>query len=214
MKVISLCDLTGNIVKPWADAGYECLCIDLQTPIRKGRKKGNITYMWGDVRAWWPESFDDVAIVFAQPPCTHLTVSGNQDWPKKGLGFLIDALTLVEACRKICVASGKPYLIENPKGRLNTIWRQPDYRFHPCHYGGYLDPPGDAYTKETCLWTGGGFEMPPHKEVFALEGSKMHLLSPGPDRANQRSETPLGFSTAVFEHMHPIVQGKLNGVAA
>ncbi len=24
--IISLCDFTGNMVKPWADAGFKCYC--------------------------------------------------------------------------------------------------------------------------------------------------------------------------------------------
>mgnify|MGYP003149997532 CR=1 FL=1 len=28
--VLSLFDLTGNMVRPWAEAGYECYCYDIQ----------------------------------------------------------------------------------------------------------------------------------------------------------------------------------------
>ena len=98
---------------------------------------------------------------------------------KEGLGFLIDSLQLVEACRRIIVASGAPGFIENPKGRLNTIWREPDFRFHPSDYAGYLeDKTKDAYTKETCLWAFNGYTMPPKKAVVPMGGSKMHLLPP------------------------------------
>jgi hypothetical protein len=214
-KIISLCDKTGNMVRPWADAGYECLCIDTQHSIRAatrgGDSDGNLTYLWGDVRAWWPDSFDDVDCVFAFPPCTHLAASGARDWAQKGLTGLIDALDIIEACRRICVASSALWLIENPKGRLNTIWREPDYRFHPCDYGGYLTPEGDAYTKETCLWTGGGFVMPEPRRVFAFEGSKMYTLPGGPSYEKQdiRSATPMGFATAVFEANHEHVMRKV-----
>ena len=30
VKVISLFDLTGNMLKPWRDAGYECHLVDTQ----------------------------------------------------------------------------------------------------------------------------------------------------------------------------------------
>src|ERR1700730_4053384 len=29
-SVLSLCDRTGNMVKPWASAGFECFCVDLR----------------------------------------------------------------------------------------------------------------------------------------------------------------------------------------
>ena len=32
MKAVSLFDLTGNILKPWAEAGYECYALDIQHP--------------------------------------------------------------------------------------------------------------------------------------------------------------------------------------
>ncbi len=199
--VLSLCDYTGNMVKPWAEAGYHCICVDIQhdtTP----RCEGRITYIGADLKTWIPESLD-YAIVFAFPPCTNLAVSGARWFQSKGLRGLIDGLELVERCRVICNAIGKPWFIENPISTLSTYWRKPDYKFNPNEYGGYLDPPGNAYTKKTCLWTGGGFVMPEPKPVEAIEGSKMHLLPPSEDRANLRSATPEGFARAVFEANQP-----------
>jgi len=204
MKVISLCDESGNMVKPWAEAGYECICIDTQHSIRRERQAGNIRYIWADVRQWWPESFEDVAAVFAFPPCTHLAASGARDWKAKGLTLLIDALQIVEACRRICVASSAPWFIENPVGRLSTAWRKPDYSFDPCDYADYLgtdeEKLNEAYTKKTCLWTGGGFVMPPPLAVVPVLGSKMHLLPGSTDDKKRalRSATPRGFAKAVY----------------
>lgn len=48
--VISLCDESGNMVLPWAEAGYECWCFDIKTPIRVPRRVGNINFVWGDAR--------------------------------------------------------------------------------------------------------------------------------------------------------------------
>ena len=42
LTVISLCDLTGNMVAPWAEAGYTTICVDIQHSIR-ATKKGNYT---------------------------------------------------------------------------------------------------------------------------------------------------------------------------
>lgn len=189
--VISLCDLTGNMVKPWAEAGYQCICYDMQHSIRRDRVEGNIEYRWGDVRSLTPSDFPKPSIVFAFPPCTHLAVSGARDFQKKGLRQYIDALELVESCRILCEISGVPYMIENPVSRLSSSWRKPDYTFDPCDYG-------DPYTKKTCLWTGGGFVMPPKSRVEPTEGTKMYRVPPSANRANIRSETPMGFARAVF----------------
>ncbi|QMV32327.1 hypothetical protein T2_00010 [Ralstonia phage Elie] len=39
--VISCFDKTGNMVKPWAEAGYLCYCVDLQHAPGE-RRDGNI----------------------------------------------------------------------------------------------------------------------------------------------------------------------------
>lgn len=194
--VLSLCDRTGNMVRPWADAGYECLCVDIQ---HEGtRKDGKITWIGADILTWLPPP-RYYAIVFAFPPCTNLAVSGARWFRKKGLGGLSKAIDLVETCRRIAEWSEAPWMLENPVSTLSSYWRRPDHIFQPCEYGGYLDPTGDHYTKKTCLWTGNGFRMPPPKPVLPLEGSKMHRLPSSADRSDMRSATPQGFSQAVFE---------------
>lgn len=195
MAVVSLCDLTGNMVRPWAEAGHDCLCFDLQHSIRADRVErvgsGRITYRWANVRSLTAADFPRPTIVFAFPPCTDLAVSGARDFARKGLRGFIDALEVVEACRVLCENSGAPWMLENPVSRISSAWRQPDHTFDPCDYG-------EPYTKKTCLWVGGGFVMPPKHRVEPTDGSRMHRMAPSPDRANLRSATPMGFARAVF----------------
>lgn len=189
LSILSLCDLTGNMVQPWVDAGHKATIVDVQHQWGKVEDDG-ITRIKFDVRDYRPVHHYD--IVFAFPPCTDLAQSGARWFKEKGMGAIIEALQVVEACRRICEDNGAPWMIENPVGQLSTYWRKPDYLFDPCDYG-------DPYTKKTCLWTGGGFVMPWRSRVEATEGSKMHRMSPGPERANLRSATPMGFACAVFE---------------
>jgi hypothetical protein len=185
------------MVQPWAEAGYECWCVDTQHDPGY-RKQENITYVGADLRYPLPLPAA-VAIAFAFPPCTHLAASGARWFKGKGLKALSEGIELVGICADLCEKTGAPWMLENPIGSLSTYWRKPDYRFDPCDYGGYLDPIGDQYTKKTCLWVGNGFKMPPPKAVTAIEGSRMHLIPPSETRANLRSETPAGFARAVFE---------------
>jgi hypothetical protein len=193
--VVSLCDLSGAMVRPWAEAGAECVCYDLQHSIRADRVErvgtGSITYRWADVRSLTASDIGRPLIVFAFPSCTHLAVSGARDFQRKGLRSLIDALELVESCRVLCENSVAAWMLENPVSRLSSSWRKPDHTFDPCDYG-------DPWTKRTCLWVGGGFVMPPKSRVEPTEGSKMHLMAPSAERANLRSATPPGFARAVF----------------
>ncbi len=203
--VISLCDLTGNAVRPWADAGYECWCFDVQHKIRVPRRDGNIHFVWGDARAVRRPTPKRIAFVFAFPPCTHVAGSGARDWQTKGGQMLRDALEIFEACRQVAEWSGAPYCIENPVGTLSSMPHigKPDHYFHPWEYAGLCET--DNYTKKTCLWTGNGFVMPqrcpaPH---LGKPDDRIHKATPGDDRADFRSMTPMGFALAAFQANAP-----------
>jgi hypothetical protein len=174
--VLSLCDRTGHMVRPWLDAGYEAITVDLQEQENPHPRRTHFrrSVVGGpDLPNMRP------VCVFAFPPCTHLAVSGARWFKEKGMGKLIEALEIVEACRATCENAGAPYMIENPVGTLATYWREPDYTFDPCDYG-------DPYTKKTCLWTGNGFVMPPKVkpgDMFAEPtwveptlGSMIHIM--------------------------------------
>ncbi len=183
--VLSLFDFTGNMVLPWKEAGFDTLCIDIQ---RDGT----------DLLRWLPPR-REYQIVFAFPPCTNLAVSGARWFKDKGLSGLGSAIELVERARDICEWSGAPWMLENPISTLSTYWRKPDHIFHPHEFAGFHAM--DNYVKQTCLWTGAGFIMP---EPFPLLNAgkpddRIHKAPPGPDRANFRSATPMGFARAVFE---------------
>ena len=192
MIVLSLFDYTTTMVKPWADAGYDCICVDIQHANGEARQ-GNITKVGADILEWLPP-LTIYKAVFAFPPCTHLAVSGARWFTGKGLGKLSDSIKLFYRAAQICEWAKAPYFIENPVSTISSYWRKPDYTFNPCDYG-------EPYTKKTCLWTGGGFSMPPMTPVEPTEGSKMHLVPPTDNRANIRSKTPEGFAKAVFNHL-------------
>ncbi len=194
--VISLCDYSGVMVKPWAEAGFKCVCVDIQHSIRRPRVEGNITYQWGDVRSWVPpfEARNQIAIVFSFFPCTNDSVSGARDFLTKGPMMLADSLALFNASRMAGAWSGAPYMIEHPVTALSSYIGKPDYTFQPWQYG-------DLWQKRTCLWTGNGFVMPKPSHATEPVGvtEKIWLMPPSEDRANARSETPPGFAAAVFE---------------
>lgn len=190
MTVLSIFDYSTVMIKPWAEAGYQCICVDMQHTEGE-QTQGNITKVGCDIFEYLPPITDYVA-VFAFPPCTHLAVSGARWFKGKGLGKLADSIKLFHRAAQICEWSGAPYLIENPVSTISSYWRRPDYTFDPCDYG-------DPYTKKTCLWTGGGFVMPKKERVEPTKGSLMHKLPPSDERANLRSKTPEGFALAVFE---------------
>jgi hypothetical protein len=187
------------MVKPWIEAGHEAVLVDLQHPI--GCKcDGNVLKIGVDVLNFHPTGHYDA--VFAFPPCTDLAVSGARWFQGKGLRRLSEAILVFARCVEIIEQTGAPGFCENPVSTISSYFRPPDYSFNPCDYG-------DPYTKRTCLWAFNGFTLPPVNRVHPSEGSKMHLIGPSDERANLRSETPMGFARAVFRHMTDPVQPML-----
>lgn len=208
MHVVSLCDRTGVMVEPWLAAGFDAWTVDLQAaPGVTEHPSGALRYfVRADVRDLPDVIPSDPAAVFAFPPCTDLAISGARWMRGKGLGSLIDALRTVDACGRYCADSGAPWLLENPVGVLSTWLGKPDLIFDPCDFAGWADDPrAEAYTKRTCLWTGGGFLAPYKRWVEPTLGSLMHHLPPSADRGDLRSVTPQGFARAVFEANAPLL---------
>ena len=157
--VISCFDLTGNMVRPWAEAGYLCYCVDIQHP-QGEKRQGNIIRVGADMRDWLPP-FRPITFAAFFPPCTDVAVSGARWFRDKGLFALFQSIRLFYSSIRIAEWTRAPYLIENPVSTISTYWRKPDFTFDPCDYAGYPGGENDLYTKKTCLWTGGGFIMPP-----------------------------------------------------
>lgn len=215
MNVLSLCDLTTTMVRPWWEAGHDCWCVDLQHPEssreRHPESGATLTRLRADVLTlctdWLPWD-----VVFAFPDCTHLAVSGARWMKGKGLGALVGSLRVVDACRVICEQSGARWMLENPRTTLSTYWRRPDHVCNPWQFGGYDGGDDDGYKKETWLWTGGDFVLPPDRAVpiDPETGERIHRAAPGPNRANERSATPEGFARGVYETNIAAIEGRLD----
>jgi len=209
MIVLSLCDLTGNMTRPWVDAGYTAILVDPQHPpginvdcrVWRVGEVIDSPCVWKLVRMFAPK----IAFVAGFPPCTDLAVSGArwfEDKAKADPAFQFKAMQVVWQCHAIAEMIGAPWMIENPVSRISTFWRKPDYTFHPHQFTGH--EPADNYTKATCLWTGGGFVMPqPFKADLGAPDDRIHKAPPGEGRANFRSATPMGFARAVFQANAP-----------
>lgn len=150
----------------------------------------------------------DLNVIFAAffPPCTDLAVSGARWFAQKELdspGTRARAMSLISWSDRMGRAFGCPYFIENPVSVISSEWRKPDWTFHPHEYGGYDGGEGDGYTKKTCLWSGGGFALPPKRpiELDPATRDRIWKMAPSADRQNERSKTPKGFARAVFEDL-------------
>lgn len=203
--ILSLFDRTGNWSRPYVEAGYQVVQIDIDHPI------WNIDINTLDADEMLNFGWDDVQGILAAPPCQHFSAAGIRFWGEKDIdGRTIDGLRLLSTTQELIggLAPGW-HVIENPsRGRMNkpdqfggnlqdsdieptTQMGQPRTVFEPYHHG-------DNYTKQTALW-GDFVHGMPRANVFPGVGSLAHKLTGFTKKQKQdRSDTPLGFSYAFF----------------
>ena len=176
--IYSLCDYSGEWVKPYKEAGYKTFQIDLK--------------LGDDVRLI-KVPHETVYGVLAAPMCTVFANSGAKWKMLRSINEVIEGLSVVDACIRFVFATQPVFFaLENPCGDLGSYigsWR---YKFNPCDFG-------NPYTKETYLW--GYFNEPQKMPVEPIEGSKMHLKYGGRSEQTKtmRSITPPGFARAFYE---------------
>lgn len=189
--VYSFYDYSGEWSKPYREAGYIVIMVDIKYGIDVFDVKIPSIPVYG---------------VLGAPPCTDFSVSGAQYWKAKDAdGRTEQSLALVYYFLNFVKAT-KPtgfWSMEQPVGRLPSLIPElgkPALYFNPCDYG-------DAYTKKTCLW--GKFNPPVKNPVEPI----MYTTSDGKrgswywknlggksERTKElRSITPAGFAKAFYE---------------
>jgi hypothetical protein len=202
--ILSLFDFTGNWSKPYREAGYHVMQID----IKKGQDVFEVMakVMADQVQAR-EEGFEwRVHGILAAPPCDDFASSGARWWQEKeklpskyrdrgtfefkntvehSVAMVLATLEIVEQLKPAFWA------IENPVGRIRSLVPEigAPWFFNPCDFG-------DPYTKKTAIY--GKFNRPKiTNPVLPIEGSKMHRMSS--TKKTERSETPMGFAYAFFK---------------
>ena len=177
-------DLFGGTVSwsaPYKEAGY--IVVSATLPQFDISKESVVKYLI---------SLNPYGILCAIQ-CTIWANSGARWWKDRTPDEVFyNALLLVKAQRIIYGVNQeklKFWSLENPVGKMRQMMGNPTYVFDPCDHG-------DPYTKKTLLW--GRFNIPEKNYVDPTEGSKMHLIPPGPKQKELRSTTPPGFATAFF----------------
>lgn len=96
---ISLCDLTGNFVRPWLDAGHDAILVDPQHGVDRVERIGGglVTKLACTVAEALPFLAEviresDVVFVAGFPPCTDMAVSGARWFETRAVPHLGPAL--------------------------------------------------------------------------------------------------------------------------
>jgi hypothetical protein len=186
--IYSLFDYSGNWVKPYRDAGYRVVQVDI--------KHGQ------DIRTL--EIPDEkVYGILSAPPCTHFAGSGARWWAEKDAdGRTEQGLELIGATTRFILACDPVFwVLENPVGRLNRWLGKPTMYFQPYEYG-------DPISKKTALW--GKFNTnlkknPVEPKMYTTSTGKsgswywMKLGGASEKTKELRSMTPMGFAQAFYE---------------
>lgn len=135
--ILDLCAGSGAWSRPYAEAGYLVVRVDMIDSAPKWIASKRIAR---DVRdlAWMRLP---VGGILAAPPCTVFASSGArwQRTPEQ----IRDALSVVDACLlAVAIYGPEWWALENPIWSLRRWLGPPTMRFDPCDYG-------DPYTKRT-----------------------------------------------------------------
>lgn len=180
MRVLVACEFSGAVRQAFRARGHDAWSCDL-APAEDGSEhhyRDSIFHVLAR-DMWW-----DMMIAF--PPCTHLASSGAR-WFKDKVEEQAEALDFVRAL----MAVPFPYAIENPIGVIGSTIRKSDQIIQPWQFG-------HGETKATCLWLSGLPKLQP-TNIVEGRGARVWRMSPGPNRARERSRTYAGIARAMAE---------------
>lgn len=137
-------------------------------------------------------------LMVAHPDCTFLVVSGAKwmsvEWREEAQ---LAALHTVKALFKFPI---KRIAIENPVGRLSSLWRGPDQIIQPFHFG-------DPFRKTTCLWLK---NLPPLVATNDLGTGEQACWKEPPslERKKNRARTYPGIADAMAEQWGGLLEAE------
>jgi hypothetical protein len=180
MRVLVACEFSGRVRDAFARRGHDAWSCDYLPPETPGNHiQGSILDHYIVNQNW--------DLLIAHPDCTFLAVSGarwnHAEWREEAQ---LSALHFVKALWKFPILK---VAIENPVGRLSSLWRGPTQTIQPWEFG-------HGETKATCLWLR---NLPALVPTEVVEGREpvVHFASPGPERKKNRSRTYQGIADAM-----------------
>lgn len=182
MRVLIAGEFSGIVREAFRRHGHQAVSCDYYPSEQPGP---HIQGSWFDhqvVNAGWD-------LMIAHPDCTFLAVSGAKwmsiEWREEAQ---LAALHTVKALWKFPI---QRIAIENPVGKLATLWHQPTQIIQPYQFG-------DAFKKTTCLWLK---NLPPLQPTHDLGDGEQACWkeAPSPERKKNRARTYRGIAEAMAE---------------
>lgn len=215
MKVLIGCEHSGIVREAFRARGHDAWSCDiLPSPSSWPENGGDGKHFQCDLLQILdspisPEDGQPFDLLIAHPPCDYLTVSGNRWFSNTAKASSPGILTgqarrdaqqeALAFVRKLWAASVPRIAIENPIGRLSTLWMKPKGKngqtIQPWQF--WYGPTGTGEVKATCLWLKGLPKLTPTTPNETGRHPACWLLPPGPDRKTKRSITYPGIANAM-----------------
>lgn len=183
MRVAVLCEYSGIVRDAFTAHGDLAVSVDLLATESPG------PHFQMDVFDFLADCTEPWQLIVAHPPCTALCVSGNATYAESEARAL--AYKWVTLLWSACCAKSERVCFENPVGVLSTLWRKPDQYLQPWQYG-------HGETKRTGLWLHNLKLLEPTRFDAGRE-SRIHRMSPGPERGKKRSQFYTGIAAAMAD---------------
>jgi hypothetical protein len=175
-NVLVACEFSGVVRDAFTRKGHNAVSIDLEPTLTEGQ------HIQGDVLGYLKHGWD---LMIAHPPCTYLSLSGNR-WYSKETDLTQKAIDFI---LQLYNADIPQVAVENPVGRISTLWRKPDQYVQPWMFG-------HGETKKTGLWLK---NLPLLIATDVVEGRKnvVWKMADSKGRAKRRSITYQGIADAM-----------------
>jgi len=183
MKVLVACEFSGIVRDAFIKYGHDAISCDLLPSDAPG------PHYQGDIYNLLSNPFftENIDLMVAHPPCTHLAVSGARWFTGKRK----EQMAALEFVRLLMDAPVARIAIENPISIISSHIRKPDQIIQPWQFG-------HGECKATCLWLK---NLPLLKATNIVSGrlARVHKMPPSPERWKERSRTYPGIAQAMAE---------------
>lgn len=200
MNVLVACEYSGIVRDSFIDAGHYAMSCDI-LPSESERTHPPGDHWHGDIMNCLYHT-DDWDLIIMHPPCTYICVSGNRWYGEgqPGNDKRIEAVEWTALLWNLACQKSLRVALENPVGVLSSKWRAPDQYIQPWEYG-------HPEFKKTGLWLENlpmlkatNIIPPPTRGTPEyIEWMRVWRMSPGPERAKDRSRFFTGIAAAMAE---------------
>jgi hypothetical protein len=177
-RLLVVCEYSGRVRDAFAAKGWDAWSCDLLPTDAPGN------HYQCPVEDLPDQHWD---LMICHPPCPQPAGSGAR-WFKDKQQEQADALAFV---RLLLEAPIERIALENPVSIISSKIRKPDQIIQPWQFG-------HGETKATCLWLKNLPLLVP-TDVVDGRDSKVHRMSPGPNRWKERSRTYTGIAKAMAD---------------